>query len=77
MGDVTAADDPGTGHLRQRARAELEILLPMRLQDVGDGKVVFTGQLQIFVNIAARVDHHSEPVSARQDVGVLSQAGCF
>jgi hypothetical protein len=55
------------------ARTELEILLPMRLQNVGDGEVVLPGQAQIVVDIAARVDHDGESFPAPQDVGVLSQ----
>ena len=48
----------------QFIRTELEILLPMRLQNGGDREMAFPGQAQIVVDIAARVDHHGEPVSA-------------
>ena len=58
----------------QFIRTELEILLPMRLQNGGDREMAFPGQAQIVVDIAARVDHHGEPVSAPQNVRVVPQA---
>lgn len=74
---VAAADNLGARRLHKRPRAKLEILLPMRLQHVGDGEVVFPRQAEILLNIPTRVDHDGESFAAPQDVGVVSEAWCL
>ena len=72
---VAAADDLRAGHSRQRARTEFEILLPMRLEDVGDGQIVLPRKTQVFVDVPARIDDDRESFAAAEDVRVLPQPG--
>ena len=74
---MPARHDLGAGSFGQRSRAELEIFLAVRFENICDAQAVILCEFKIFLDIPARVDDHGYSLPATKHVGILSQTRRF
>jgi hypothetical protein len=69
-----AADELGAGSCLQIVNARDEVGMNMRLNDVCDAYASRSGQIEINLDVASRIDHSRDPRSdVANDVGKVSQ----
>ncbi|MES2756623.1 MAG: hypothetical protein V4693_04545 [Pseudomonadota bacterium] len=71
---MAAGDDFRPGHLRQAGRPELKVFLAVGFEHVGDAQVIGTGKLEVFGDVASRVDEDCQAFAAAEQVGVMAQS---
>ena len=61
---VRARYNPRARHRCQGSRTKFKIFLAVRFEDIGDAQIVFLGEIEIFIDIAPRVDYYGETFPA-------------
>ncbi|RLM52917.1 hypothetical protein DVK02_15655 [Halobellus sp. Atlit-31R] len=67
-----ARQNLGAGEFCQACGPELEILLAMRFDAIGNAQVIVACQLQILCHVPPRIDDHCKPIAASEHIGVVA-----
>ena len=61
-----------TGEFRQGGRAELEVLLTMGFDAIGNAQVVVARELEILCHVTPRIDDDCQTVAATENIRIMA-----